>query len=105
MKVARFVKQQVTPSGTIQKLYKINEPIQYEYMGEHDFETRTTNYVLICGVHVADNVAPQTYIFPSDKDGKIVDLTELPGSFQGAIDFERALKGMAVEIINYPGVN
>lgn len=36
---------------------------------------------------------PETYIFAADAMGNIVDFTDLPGSFQGALDHQAALRG------------
>lgn len=41
---------------------------------------------------------PETYIFPADAEGKVIDYTELHGSFQGALDHAEALRGAGYEI-------
>lgn len=49
-----------------------------------------TEHVVVSGCHAMFS-GPETYIFPADSTGSITDWGELDGSFQGAIDHERAL--------------
>lgn len=48
-------------------------------------------YVVVSAVEVAGSGA-ETYIFPSNQDGKIVSWTELTGSQRGTLSHEKALK-------------
>ena len=36
---------------------------------------------------------PETYVFRSDSDGEVTEWGELPGSFKGSVDHERAIEG------------
>ncbi|QOI66975.1 hypothetical protein SEA_GARDENSTATE_63 [Microbacterium phage GardenState] len=47
-------------------------------------------HVVVSGVFAYSG--PETYIFPADEEGNVLDWMELPGSFQGDIDHERALR-------------
>lgn len=41
---------------------------------------------------------PETYIFPADKTGEIVNWSELDGSFKGGLDHEQALVNAGFEV-------
>ena len=40
---------------------------------------------------------PETYIFPTNSNGKVLDWLELDGSFQGAMDISKALRNGGYE--------
>jgi hypothetical protein len=56
-----------------------------------------TEYVVVSAV-VATFSGPETYIFPADKDSKVLNWLELNGSFRGALDHAEALKGAGYTI-------
>ncbi|MCD5310901.1 hypothetical protein [Kineosporia babensis] len=90
MKTARHMKTFNGPNpGQVKKLYRLDPPI--EAAGSK------RRYVIVSGVNVPFS-GDETYIFPADESGKIVDFTELDGSFRGAIDHERALAGAGYEV-------
>ena len=37
---------------------------------------------------------PETFIFPADGDGKVLAWQELPGSFRGELNFDKAIRQM-----------
>jgi hypothetical protein len=43
---------------------------------------------------------PETYIFPADESGNVLDWGELDGSFRGALDHAAALEGAGYEVIS-----
>ncbi|MEK9810294.1 MAG: hypothetical protein VW362_07580, partial [Candidatus Nanopelagicales bacterium] len=57
---------------------------------------RTTRYV-VTSATVAPFSGPETYIFPSDSEGNIVNFGELPGSFMGGLDHQEAIDGLCKE--------
>lgn len=73
------------------RLYKLSEPL--EAYGTDEVFT----YVIVSGVVAYSG--PETYIFPSNEEGKITDWGELHGSFRGEIDHVQALEnaGYTVE--------
>ena len=89
METAQFIKEMNNFKGDA-RLYKLSKPIH--------FDDEKTNYVIVSGANAMFS-GPETYIFPSDKDGKILDWGELPGSFRGSIDHETAMLGAGFEII------
>ena len=41
----------------------------------------------------------ETYIFPADEDGNVLDWGELEGSYRGGMDHEEALHNAGYEIV------
>lgn len=83
---------QVNPNARgDQRLYRVDPPMSYD-------DNKTTEYVVVSAVDVFDVGEPETYIFPSDKDGTIVDWLELDGSYKGSKDHEQALRYAGYEV-------
>jgi len=69
----------VSPSGAAQKLWRVTDGDSAHYV------VTSAVYAMFSG--------PETYVFPADDNGVITDWGELEGSFQGALDHERAIAG------------
>ncbi len=86
-KTATFVRRMPRPSGWSgaeeMRLYRTNT-------GEH----------LIVSAVVAFDTGPETYIFAADASGEITSWHELSGSFKGALDHERALRGAGYTVMS-----
>ena len=67
------------------RLYRLSEPID-------DGEGGTTDYVIVSAKVVDIIYRPETYIFPARADGSVINFTDLPGSFDGAVDHDRAIR-------------
>jgi len=91
VKEAKFIKNVNPEANGKQKLYKLSVPIEYE-------EKQTTNYIVVSAANVMFS-GIETYIFPSDKNGDILDWTELDGSKKGTISHEKVLIGAGYTII------
>jgi hypothetical protein len=86
---AEFIKDiDDTKSGVAQKLWRLSRPIEYGWEDDAD----TTEYVVTSAA--GWGVIYETYIFPADAAGKIIDWGELDGSFQGGLDHDLAIKGL-----------
>lgn len=83
MKTATFLKKPLGFKGDA-RLYQLSEPVE-----GYDGDAHT--YVIVSAVIAYSG--PETYIFPADEEGRVVDWGELPGSFQGGLDHELALQG------------
>jgi hypothetical protein len=70
-------------------LYRVDPPMAYE--------DGTTEYVIVSAV-VALYSGPETYIFPANESGEVIDWLELPGSFKGGMDHDEALRGAGYEV-------
>lgn len=79
MKTATFVRKLDGFTGDA-RLYSLSEPIGNKY-----------SHVVVSATVVPFGIGPETYIFPADVDGKVIDWGELDGSFRGALDHEQAL--------------
>lgn len=83
------------------RLYKLSEPMTWYARGngeDVDDERRETSYVAVSATVVSMS-GPETYIFPADEDGKILDMIELGGSFQGRLDHVKALRDAGYVVI------
>ena len=67
------------------RLYRLPTPVAYGY----DDEGGHTKYVVVSAASVLGT--PETYIFATDAEGKVLSWAELPGSMSGTLDHEAAL--------------
>lgn len=88
-KTATFVKDVSHKFAGTAHLYRVEPSGQSEGV-EYD-------YVVSSGVHVTFEGA-ETYLFPADAEGNVLDWMELPGSFKGDIDPEAAVRNAGYEI-------
>lgn len=77
------------------EVWKANQPIPYRfYSGEgYEKDTGETQYIWVSAVNVPYS-GPETYIFPCNEEGEILDWGELPGSFRGETNIPKALDRM-----------
>lgn len=61
-----------------------------QYLWRIEQEGEYDTYV-VTSATVVFGSGPETYIFPSDDEGYITSWEELPGSFKGDLDHERAM--------------
>ena len=100
MNTATFIKSEKTSKGEM-RLYKLSVPQPYgRCLWDEDVEKTYTEYVMVSAIYVAfDTGRPETYIFPADKDGKIMGWGEMDGSFQGGYNHERALRNAGFKVV------
>lgn len=84
-----------TPVRTVRKdphqvLYRLDPPATWG-------DDYTTVHVVVSAVH-APYSGPETYVFPADPDGAILDWAELEGSYRGGLDHAEALQGAGYEV-------
>lgn len=66
-------------AGAEQALYRLSEPITYGWNNDQQ-----TEYVVISALTFAfDHAGSETFIFPADEHGEVVDWGELDGSQRG----------------------
>lgn len=87
-KTARFVRTLTGFTGDA-RLYELSEP--HEGYGE-----RADTHVVVSAVVTYGGA--ETYIFPANADGEVTSWGEIPGSFKGALDHERALREAGYEV-------
>lgn len=56
-------------------------------------------YGFIVTSQYEDTFDMETYIFPSDPEGKIIDWGELPGSYKGGLDHNMCIEKAGYRII------
>lgn len=74
------------------RLYRLSEPVAYG-----DCDSLSTDHVIVSAVTVS-LTGPETMIFPARVDGKCLLFDDMPGSYRGALDHERAILGAGWEI-------
>ena len=88
--IATFVRQLDGFQGDA-RLFKCDPPIAYDFDWETDKPTKKSDHVVVSAVN-AMITGPETYIFPADEEGDILNWSELDGSFRGSFDHEQALR-------------
>lgn len=78
-------------------LFKLSEPVDYDYNYNTKQYEKSTNYVVVSAVDVMFS-GPETYIFPANEDGKVINWSELEGSFKGGLDHLKALGNAGYEV-------
>ncbi len=79
----------------VAKLYRVSPKMAYEDGGE----VKKTSFV-VASATVAMFSGPETYLFPSNKDGEIINWGELDGSYRGGLDHELALSNAGYSVKN-----
>lgn len=79
------------------RLYQLSELVGYDLDWETEEYAAQTNHVIVSAV-IALYSGPETYIFPANEEGKVLDWGELDGSFRGSLDHEQALRDAGYEI-------
>ena len=96
MKTATFVKEMHDNFRGNARLYKLSDPLINESYGA----ARRVEYNhVVVSAAIVDYSGPETLIFGADKNGKVLEWLELPGSFRGALDHVRALHDAGYEIV------
>mgnify|MGYP001565118549 FL=1 len=86
-KIAMLVKTLTNGWTGDAKLYKLSEPMQYGY----DEPESETQFVIVSATNAMFS-GPETYIFPADEDGNVIDWGELDGSYRGGYNHWEALE-------------
>lgn len=74
------------------RLYELSEPIEYAPGKETDF-------VLVAAINGVIT-GPETHIYPGRFDGSILEWADMPGSFQGGMDCEEAIRRAGWQVVN-----
>jgi hypothetical protein len=77
------------------RLFRLTPPVTVTDWAD---ETTTLHEYVIVSATTAMSSGPETYIFPANADGEVVDWCELHGSFRGGLDHEAALNGAGYTI-------
>ena len=95
---AELVKENLEGFQGAVNLYKLDKTL--EYSEEWDDEVFSYDYIVISGVKMRSDLmaglagnGQETFIFPANEDGEVINWAELPGSFQGHVNHEEALEG------------
>jgi hypothetical protein len=69
-----------------QELWSISPPVKFYHRGK----VCTADFVVVSAV-VTFGSGPETYIFPSDRNGEVINWGELPGSQRGTMNHEATI--------------
>ena len=83
-------------TAALRRTYRVNPPLPYTCTLSD--AKLTTEYLAVSAADVTGS-GPETYIFPADEDGEVLDWLELEGSYKGGLDHERALRGAGYVIV------
>jgi len=91
----------IKPLSKGKVLYKLDPPIKVKDYAEDigGMEVKEHEYVVVSAAD-AMFTGPETYIFAADSEGKILNWSELEGSYRGGYDHETALKGAGYTLKN-----
>ena len=95
---AKLIKSTLLGFRGTAHLYKLSEPVTFDYEWDKDRDTKNTNYVVVSEANIPYS-GPETHIFPADKEGEVISWLELKGSFRGELNHERALQNAGYEVI------
>lgn len=74
-------------------LYKVTPKAPYEAAGG---KKRNTSYLVSSAASAMGR--PETYIFPANRTGRVLDWLELDGSASGYLDCDRAIRDAGYEL-------
>jgi hypothetical protein len=74
------------------RIYELSESVEYAPGKKTDFVIVTAINGVITG--------PETHIYPARFDGSVLDWAEMPGSFQGGMDCEEAIRRAGWQVAN-----
>lgn len=77
------------------RLFKLSPPlktIEWDDDTEKEYE-----YVVVSATNAMFS-GPETYIFPANEEGEVVNWSELDGSYKGGLDHVQALRGAGYEV-------
>ena len=77
-------------------VYKLSEMVEFD---GYDDDKQKTNHVVVSAVVAMDHGGPETFIFPSDKNGKTYRMLEMKGSFRGELNHAKALNGLGFKLV------
>jgi len=74
-------------------LYRVDPPMPYGWE-----EEAWTEYVVSSSA-IALFSGPETYLFPADASGKVLDWGDLEGSYRGGLDCDQAIRNAGYMIV------
>lgn len=90
-RVARLVRITRQDERFDQRLYAVEPAAEY---------CRGTTAFLWVSAAVVPYRGPETYVFPANSKGRVLDWGELDGSFKGGLDHEQALRNAGYEVVS-----
>jgi hypothetical protein len=79
-------------------VYKVNPAVKYDYDYDKEEYIKETSYIVASAATVPLS-GTETYLFPCDKDGKVLNWGELEGSSKGIYDCDAAIENAGYNVI------
>lgn len=73
------------------RLFQVTPPMEYDYDYDTERNQKSTEYVVVSAADVMFS-GPETYIFPANEEGEVIDWGELEGSYKGGLNHRAALE-------------
>ena len=86
MKTATLINDDLGGFTGSAKLYKVNPPVEY------DDGDKSTLFIVASATAAAFS-GSETFLFPADGDGNVVDWGALESSCRGGLDCDKAIEG------------
>jgi hypothetical protein len=100
MNTAKFVKDVSENFSGKANVFKLDPPVKYDIPYFDDQQpAKYTAFVVVSATHVP-LMGDETFIFPSDELGNVLDWEELDGSYEGDRNIARAIENAGYTIIN-----
>jgi len=98
---AQLIEQGLPEFTGSANLYELDEYVKFNDELDEENGGFFFNHIVVSGVETpgsmpnmpARDITAETYIFPASEEGSILNWMELPGSFKGEINHEKALDG------------
>lgn len=72
------------------RLFQLSEPMPWDYDWETEQNKALTSFVVVSAASMMFS-GPETYIFPANEAGEVINWGELEGSYRGGLSHRAAL--------------
>lgn len=79
--------------------YKLSEPVEYDYDYDTEKFLKETRFVCVSQAN-AFGSGYETFIFPADENGEVVDWSELEGSLRGYISPDQLMRECGWSVVD-----
>lgn len=97
MEQVKLITTQTSSNGAQQIVVELPRPIPYNWDRETEKFTEETKYIIVSAIP-SPYSGPETYAFPADKEGNVLNYGELDGSMRGTLSHEEVLRNMGYEL-------
>ena len=96
MNTATFIKDVSGKFKGRARLYRVDPPMPYGWDWDKEACIHSAQYVVSSAACPYGGI--ETYIFPTDKEGNVINWSELEGSTKGIYDCDQAIRNAGYEV-------